>query len=208
MDAERPRRTGVSRRVRHADAVSRLRRPAGQQHLVRSERRAHQQRRHQRRLVRDQRRRRFPAADGSDRRAHRLCGIAGRPHEPHRSVHQRAHDGPSGAGRAEAGRYHRPVSLQLGHGDAVVAVRSGDDLHRRQHGAEVLGSRPFVSADQPRPHDQHRSRNAVDHGRRRQGHQARQARRRRLVRQHRHARRVRRAGRASCGSAATTASSA
>ena len=25
-----------------------------------------------------------------------------------------------------------PVSLQLGHGDAVVAVRSGDDLHRRR----------------------------------------------------------------------------
>ena len=85
---------------------------------------------------------------------------------------QRAHDGAAGAGGAEAGRHHRPVSIQLGHGDAVVAVRSGDDLHRRQHGAEVVGSRPFVSADQPRPHDQHRSRNAVDHGRGRQGHQA------------------------------------
>ncbi len=57
------------------------------------------------------------------------------------------------------------VSIQLGHGDAVVAVRSGDDLHRRQHGAEVVGSRPLVSADQPRPHHQHRSRSALDHGR-------------------------------------------
>ena len=208
VDAEPARRAGVSRRVRHADAVSRLRRPAGQQHLVRTERGAHQQRRHQRRLVCDQRRRRFPAADGSDRLAHRLCRIAGRPHEPHRSADQRAHDGAARAGRAEAGRHDRPVSIQLGHGDAVVAVRSGDDLHRRQHGAEVVGSRPLVSADQPRPHDQHRSRSALDHGRRRQGHQARQARRRRLVRQHRHARRIGGAGRAWSGSAATTASSA
>ena len=77
-----------------------------------------------------------------------------------------------------------------------------------QPGAEVVRSRPLVSADQPRPHDQHRSRNAVDHGRRRQGHQARQARRRRLVRQHRHARGIGGAGRAWSGSAATTAWSA
>ena len=34
----------------------------------------------------------------------------------------------------EAGR-PAAVSLQLGHGDAVVAVRPGDDLHRRQPGA-------------------------------------------------------------------------
>ena len=114
----------------------------------------------------------------------------------------------AGAGGAEARRHHRPVSIQLGHGDAAVAVRSGDDLHRRQPGAEVVGSRPFVSADQPRPDDQHRSRNALDHGRGRQGHQAGEARRRRLVRQHRHARGVRGAGRVWCGSAATTASSA
>ncbi len=163
--AEPARRAVVSRRVRHADAVSRLHRPAGQQHLVRSERGAHQQRRHQRRLVCGQRRRRFPAADGSHRRAHRLCGIAGRPHEPRRSADQRAHHRASRAGGAEAGRHHRPVSIQLGHRDAVVAVRSGDHLHRRQHGAEVVGPRPLVSADQPRPHHQHRSRNAVDHGR-------------------------------------------
>ena len=84
LDAQPARRAGLSRRVRHADAVSRLRRPAGQQHLVRPERRAHQQRHPQRRLVRDQRRRRLPAADGSHRRAHRLRRVAGRPHEPHR----------------------------------------------------------------------------------------------------------------------------
>ena len=80
------------------------------------------------------------------------------------------------------------VPLQLGHGDAAVAVRSGDHLHRRQPGAEVDGPRPLVPADQPRPDHQHRSRSALDHGRGRQGHPHRQARRRRLVRQHRHAR--------------------
>ena len=98
--------------------------------------------------------------------------------------------------RAEAGRYaglfrfNWDTAMQLSpHDPATIYVGA-------QHGAEVVRSRPLVSADQPRPHDQHRSRNAVDHGRRRQGHQAREARRRRLVRQHRHARGVRRRGRA------------
>ena len=108
--AEPPRRAGVSRRVRHADAVSRLRRPAGQQHVVRAERGAHQQRRHQRRLVRDQRRRRFPAADGSDRRAHRLRGIAGRPHEPHRSV-RRTSARPCGRSRRSRSPANRPACI-------------------------------------------------------------------------------------------------
>ena len=41
------------------------------------------------------------------------------------------------------------VPVQLGHGDAALAVRLGDDLHRREHGAEVGGPRPLVPADQP-----------------------------------------------------------
>ena len=100
------------------------------------------------------------------------------------------------------------VSIQLGHGDAAVAVRSRDDLHRRQPGAEVVRSRPLVSADQPRPDDQHRSRSAVDHGRRRQGDPASPSTTASARSATSSRSRSPRRGRAWCGSAATTAWSA
>ena len=116
------------------DAVSRVRRPAGQQHLVRAERAcAPNSGIAQRRLVRRQRRRRLPAAHGSDRRADHLRRVAGRPDEPRRSRHQRAADGASGTAEAKAGepsqfRYNWDTR------DAALAARSGHDLHRRATG--------------------------------------------------------------------------
>ena len=113
---------GVSRGLRHADAVlPRVRRAAGQQHLVRPERRAHQLRHRQRRLVRRERWRRLPAPHGPDRPEHRVCGVAGWPHEPHRSDDQRAHGRASGAARSQGGGAVA-VPLQLGHGDAAVTA--------------------------------------------------------------------------------------
>ena len=191
MDAEPPRRAGVSRRVRHAVAVSRLRRPAGQQHLVRAERRAHQQRHHQRRLVRDQRRRRFPAADGSDRRAHRLRRVAGRPHEPHRSAHQRAHDDPPGARRAEAGRnvglyrFNWDTAMQLSPFDpATIYIGANLVLKSSDRGRSYQPISPDLTTNTDREALSIMGVVGKDVAHR-------QERRRRLVRQHRHARRIR-----------------
>ena len=149
LHAQPARRAGVSRRVRHAVPLSRVRGSAGQQHLVRAERGAHQQRHHQRRLVRHQRRRRVPAAHGSHRFEHRLRRVAGRPHEPHQPDDERADGGAARAARAEALRAVDDLPLQLGHGDAALAVRSEDDLHRRERGLEVVGPGPVLPADQP-----------------------------------------------------------
>ena len=150
---------GVSRGLRHAVAVSRVRRPAGQQHVVRPERGAHQLGHRQRRLVRRPGRRRLPAADGSDRPAGHLRRVAGRPDEPGRPHHQRADGGPTGAARGQ-GRRAQPVPLQLGHGDAALAARPLDHLHRRAHADEVERQGPILRPDQPRPVDQHQTRDA------------------------------------------------
>jgi hypothetical protein len=47
-------------------------------------------------------------------------------------------------------RFNWDTAMQLSPFD------SRDDLHRREHGAEIDRSRPFLSADQPGPDDQHR----------------------------------------------------
>ncbi len=172
-------RAALPRRLRHAGALPRVHRAAGQQHLVRPQRRAHQQRHPQRQLVRRQRRRRLPAAHGSHRLAHRLWHLAGRADEPHRPDDQRAQDGAAGARR----RRH-PLPLQLGHGDDAVAARLVHLLCRRQLPLQVHRSRAdVVASDQSRPDDQHRPRDVVDHERPGQGDSHRQARRRVHVRQ-------------------------
>ncbi len=79
-------RAVLPRRLRHADAVSRLRRPAGQLHVVRPEPGPQPHRHRHRRLALDPGRRRLRGADGPARRTHRLRRIAGRQHRPHRSA--------------------------------------------------------------------------------------------------------------------------
>ena len=79
-----PGRSVLQGQLRHAEAVLRVRRPAGQRQLVRSERRAQRQRRAQLRLVPRRRRRRLLHRPGSERLVDRLFGIAGRCDEPSR----------------------------------------------------------------------------------------------------------------------------
>ena len=43
----------------------------------------------------------------------------------------------------------------------ALAARPGDDLRRREQGLQVARSRQTLDGDQPRPHDQHRPRDAV-----------------------------------------------
>ena len=80
------------------------------------------------------------------------------------------------------------VSLQLGHGDAALAVRSGHDLHRRQHGAEVDRPRPLVPPISPDLTTNTDRETLSIMGVAGKDIKHRQERRRQLVRQHRHAR--------------------
>ena len=100
----------LPRDLRHADAVSRLRRPAGQLHVVRSERGPQPLGHRQRRLAPDPGRRRLRGADGSARRAHGLRRIAGRQHRPRRSPDRRAQVDPAGGGARRAA-----AALELEH---------------------------------------------------------------------------------------------
>ena len=77
---------------RHAPSVLRLRRPAGQQRLVRPERAALHHRPGQHRLVHGRRRRRLLHPPGPHRLGHRLRRIAGRQHEPPRHARRHAEE--------------------------------------------------------------------------------------------------------------------
>ncbi len=101
--------------LRHADAVSRLRRAAGQLHVVRSEPGAQPHRHRHRRMALRPGRRRLRGADGSARRTHRLCRIAGRQHRPHRSADQRAQVDPPAGGEGRAA-----AAMELEHADRAV----------------------------------------------------------------------------------------
>ena len=90
---------------RHAAAVLRLHRPAGQRQLGRPERDAPPRRHPELRLVRHRRRRRLPDRGRPDRPQHRLHRIAERQHEPVRPA-----DRP---GAAASGRAHRGAAAEL-----------------------------------------------------------------------------------------------
>jgi photosystem II stability/assembly factor-like uncharacterized protein len=116
----------LPRELRQRHAVHGLRRPPGQQHLVRAKRGAFQQRHRERRLVRGPGRRRIRGTDRPDRPQHHLRRVAGRLHEPDRPPHQRAPDDP--ARGPEGGE---ELSLELGHADAALAPRPEDALRGR-----------------------------------------------------------------------------
>ena len=96
---------------RHAEAVRRVRRPAGQRVVVRAERQALERRHPELRLVPRRRRRRFLHPAGSDRLGDRVLRVAGRRREPprpagrHDHVSIRPRPGRAGARR---GRTRRP----------------------------------------------------------------------------------------------------
>ena len=101
---------------RHAPAVSRLRRAAGQRQLVRAERRAIRQRRGQHRLVQRRRRRRLLHAERSDRLHDHLLRIAERERQPRQPARRIDAQHPSvlggggggGGGGAAAGNITNP----------------------------------------------------------------------------------------------------
>ena len=148
-------RAVLPRHLRHGDALQRLRRPAGQLLVGRTERGAQPRGHHQRRLVLGAGRRRLRRAGRSEGSAHDLRRVAGRQHLAHRSRHQRAQVDPPGAGARRGA-----VSLELEHADPDLAARLEHDLRRRQQGLQVDRSRQFVDGDQRRADREHRSRDA------------------------------------------------
>ena len=95
---------------RHAEALLRLRRPAGQRLVVRTERRAERRRHHERRLVSHRRRRRLLHGQRSARLDDRLLGVAGRRHQPLRPAHRADADRSGRRRRSRHRLRHRPTN--------------------------------------------------------------------------------------------------
>ena len=152
-DLQHGSRAVLPHHLRHGVALQRVRRPAGQLHVVRAVGGAQPHRHCQRSVVPDPRRRRLRSADRSEELAHHLRRVAGRQHLPRRQGQQRTQVDPPAAGA-----WRSAAAVELEHAHPDVAARSGDDLCRRQQGLQVHRSRPVVDGDQPRSLRRHRPR--------------------------------------------------
>ena len=150
---------------RHAPALLRLRRSAGQQRVVRTQRAALHHRPGQHGLVHGGRRRRLLHPPGPHRLGHRLRRIAGRQHDPSRYARRHAEEHPSqrrrGARRRRpatrpraanvrrrddsAPRRMRPTPGWRG-GAAAVAAADAAAAQRRQRAAELEAFRFYWNA--------------------------------------------------------------
>ena len=168
--------------VRPAEAVSRVRRTAGQRELVRPQPHPLPAGHLERGLVAGRRRRRVLHRDRSQRPRRHLHGEPGRKRVTLRRPHQRAAQHPAGAAR------RRTVPVQLELADRALAPRLRHGLLRRQPRLRLPRPRRELGRRQPGPHRQRRARQDDDLRQGGQGHAVAQRRRGALRHHHDHGR--------------------